>query len=267
MLSEVLRHHALLVGPGIFIPCQLFAFQETLAFRNPKAIWNFWFCRLMWMGQKRLLSTNSWRPAKEEESWVIVSSGTLASFWWTKRGMLLTATHLPPLPSRLRWNPCLSVLSTSCFWCIVVSCSYTPGDDLEPFNVFLFSLSVNIRAVLDNAILLSIISSTHHNQKNLALGCAQSSIQSMDILYHHTKCIKLQWSIHKEYRNVANHNERFLVFSLLLSISASVASNNILPASFSIGKIRYSQTHFVSCTSEWNWICWGSWLQLAFTVS
>ncbi len=138
MLSEALRHHALLLGPGIFIPCQLFTFQETLAFRNPKAIWNFWFCRSMWMGQKRLLSTNSWRPAKEEESWVIVSSGTLASFWWTKRGMLLTATHLPPLPSRLRWNPRLSVLSTSCFWCIVVSCSYTPGNDLEPFNIFLF---------------------------------------------------------------------------------------------------------------------------------
>jgi hypothetical protein len=80
-------------------------------------------------------------------------------------------------------------------------------------------LSVKIRAVLDNAI-LSIISSTDHNQKNLAFGCAQSSIQSMDILYHHTKCIKLQWSIHKEYRNVANDNERFLAFSLLLSISA-----------------------------------------------
>lgn len=195
-------------------------FKRLLHSEIQKQSGTFGFCRLMWMGQKRLLSTNSWKPTKEEESWVIVSSGTLASFWLTKRGMLLTATHLPPLPSRLRWNPRLSVLSTSCFWCIVVSCSYTPGNDLEPFNVFLFSLSVKIRAVLDNAMLLSIISSTHPNQKNLALGCAQSSIQSMDILYHHTKCIKLQWSIHKEYRNVANYNERFLVFSLLLSMSA-----------------------------------------------
>ncbi len=162
MIQWCLLRCGLHVGQWIFCLASCCS-KVLLHCENPNLL-NALFYRLMWMGKQRLLCINSWRTAKEEECQGIILNGTLPSFLWTSRGRLWNAMNRQLLPLHLRWNPCVSILSTCCFWFIVSAHWYALWGMFWKLIMCFCLPSVNVTSVWDNPILQELCAQNHNER-------------------------------------------------------------------------------------------------------